>query len=215
MNRFQRSKRTSGFTLIELLVVIAIIGILSTLLFPAIQGALLKTKATTAGAKMGNKGLTGVLYDVSLDRNQASLPELFPRISQYGTSTEFFNAIFTNSAVQTVMQVSTLTIPGQITPPSTHPITADQNLWNVVEGLSTSSDPGIPFMFTKNITWNTLNSEPAIANNQDGGEPILNDKLAIVVYAQGAVRVFNLDETFISRDVLSNGGSYSNNVLTP
>ena len=46
--------RKQAFTLIELLVVIAIIGILSALLFPAIQGAILTAKVTK-GANAGGQ----------------------------------------------------------------------------------------------------------------------------------------------------------------
>jgi len=212
LSKFQARR---GFTLIELLVVIAIIAILSTLLFPAIQGSLLKAKATSAGAKMGDKGLTGIIYGTSLDRNVVNLREVYPQAGEFGSSTEFFNSLFTNSAVTSVTQIASLTIPGQKTPPANVPMTADQNMWNVVEGITTSSDPGTPFMFTKNISWNNLNSEPTIANDADGGEPILDDKLAIIVYAQGAVKVLNLKPDLISKAVICNNASYDNTVLAP
>lgn len=204
-----------GFTLVELLVVIAIIAILSTLLFPAIQGALLKAKATSAGARMGDKGLVGIIYGVSLDRNVINLREMYPQAGEFSSSTEFFNAVFTNSAVTSVTQAASMTVPGQKSPPSTTPITADQNMWNVVEGITTSSDPGTPFMFTKNISWTDLSAEPTIALDADGGEPILDDKLAIIVYAQGSVRVLNLKPDLISKAVICNNASYDNTVLAP
>lgn len=222
MKRSAWSKKQHGFTLIELLVVIAIIGILSTLLFPAIQGALLKTKATTAGSKMGGKGLSGVIYSVSLDRNALSQPEVYPRTAGSDTfggmssSTDYFKELFKLNAVTSVMQIATITVPGQQSPPTTaDSLTAQQNLWSVVADVGTNSDPGTPFMFTKNISWTDLNSEPTIALLADNGQPILNDKLAIIVYAQGAVRVLDLDPDVITKDIICQGGSYKNTVLAP
>ena len=222
MNQFVRSKMGRGFTLIELLVVIAIIGILSTLLFPAIQGALLKTKATSAAAKMGGKGLVGIVYSVSLDRNALSQPEIYPRtagtdtFAGMGSSTDYFKELFALNAVTSVMQVSTLTIPGQQSPPTTaDELSAEQNLWNVVLDTGTSADPGMPFIFTKNITWANISAEPSIANDADNGQPILNDKLAIIVYAQGATRVLDLTQETITREVICQGGSYDKTTISP
>lgn len=222
MNQLIKTNKFSGFTLIELLVVIAIIGILSTLLFPAIQGALLKTKATTAGSQMGAKGLVGVIYGVSLDRNALSQPEVYPRtagsdqFAGLGSSTDYFTELFTLNSVTSVMQIKTIIIPGQSDiPTSSDSLSANQNLWCVTSDLGTSSDPGTPFMFTKNIQWNNLNSEPSIVANNDNGQPILNDKLGVIVYAQGAVRVLDLDQDTITKAIINQGGSYDKNVLSP
>jgi type IV pilus assembly protein PilA len=222
MKRLSSLRNAKGFTLIELLVVIAIIGILSTLLFPAIQGALLKTKATTAGAKMGGKGLAGIVYSASLDRNALSQPEVYPSstgsgpFAGVGSSTDYFKELFKLSAVTSVMQVAAITIPGQRSPPfDAASLSSDQNLWCVVNDVNTSSDPGTPFMFTKNINWGNLSGEPTPALNADNGQPILNDKLAIIVYAQGAVRVLDLNPDTITRDIICQGGSYDKTVLNP
>jgi len=211
-----------GFTLIELLVVIAIIAILSTLLFPAIQGSLLKAKATSTGAKMGSKGLAGVIYSVSLDRNALSEAEIYPRttgndeFANLTSSTEYFNKLFELNAITSVMQIATISIPGQQSPPKElSNFDQSQNLWCVVKDAGTNSDPGMPFMFTKNIKWDKLSSPPEPNPNADNGQPILNDKLAIIVYAQGAVRVLDLNEDTIKLSVLCQGGSYNNDVMLP
>ncbi len=68
----RRKAHSSGFTLVELLVVIAIIGILASMLLPALSRA--KEKANVAKAQQEMKGLVGAIkaYDASYSRWPAS-----------------------------------------------------------------------------------------------------------------------------------------------
>ena len=96
MKRFFGKVR--GFTLIELLVVIAIIGILAALLFPAVQGALLKGKAIRVGSD-GRQIFIG-LFDENTTRSANYDDLVWPEPTggsttndnACSTSTEYFQA---------------------------------------------------------------------------------------------------------------------------
>ncbi len=216
MIKLLRSMKHRGFTLIELLVVIAIIGLLAALLFPAIQGALLQAKATQVAAKMGGKGVAGLIYAVSIDRSANSMSEAFPTDAD-GASTAYFNKYFDPATANTNyikgLYYSQLAIPGQKTPPKNGTaLTAAMNLWNIVTELNTGSNPEIPLFLTANIAGSTLASL-AFSEGKDGGAAILNDELAIVIYAQGAAKIFKKE--FCNAGTICAGSTYSNAVAGP
>ncbi|MDA3798829.1 MAG: type II secretion system protein [Kiritimatiellae bacterium] len=101
MNKTPNKSWKQGFTLVELLVVIAIIGILAGMLFPAIQGAIIKANATSTG----NNGsqIWKALYADNLERDQVGDASIWPEAAgdnietsdgeqPYSTSTEYFEA---------------------------------------------------------------------------------------------------------------------------
>lgn len=80
MTRFPQNRARCGFTLIELLVVIAIIGILASLLFPAIRSGLDRAKTSACASNLRQIGVGvglfsadrgGILPPWSIDMNYA------------------------------------------------------------------------------------------------------------------------------------------------
>lgn len=193
------NNRKSGFTLIELLVVIAIIGILAAMLFPAIQGALLSAKATQSATKLGLRGFTGLIFQESLDRSAVGQSELFPSTLDYAgsSSTQYFQDMVDSSQSSNSVDdadFSMFDLPGNaistVTGTNAADFSARNNGWNVVLDLDSTSNPSTPFLFSYNInidgtTIDRLN--PTVPINET--LLVLGQKMAIVVYAQGAVKV--------------------------
>jgi len=74
-----KNQKANGFTLIELLVVIAIIGVLASMLMPAMARAKLKAKDTTC---LNNLKQIGVALYMYADDHQSLLPDAEPLPSQ-------------------------------------------------------------------------------------------------------------------------------------
>lgn len=221
--------RKSGFTLLELLVVIAIIGILAGMLFPAIQNALLKGKALKAGNAMGSKGIQGQIYAESLERDAHGMDQLYPKADAFATSTEYFKDLLTNPT-QSIENVdfTFFSLPGTDARPLpgnpddvVDSFEAENNGWCVVEGISTESNPNIPLFFTKNVnisgdniapgSLSALGTDTAILDGD--GYDILGRKMAIVVYAQGAVKTFEKSQFLTANEF--NPSSASNTFIRP
>jgi len=193
-------KADKGFTLIELLVVIAIIGILAALLFPAINGALVRARAIRLGSN-GRQIYLGV-FDASVQAEAADQRAVWPRQGDFTTSSDFFVACLTNDWVQGV-NLSFFSGPGlevynhnREDLESSVPTWDDGNTWCVVEDLRDRSDANTPFIFTRNWSsaesgddgaGNNINVITTLAANADP----FGDRVGILVTFGGAVKILN------------------------
>jgi len=191
MNRTGRRKRLRAFTLVELLVVIAIIGILAALLFPAVSGAMLKSK----GAKVGSDGrqIALGLYSEDIDRDAAGYRSIYPDDS-YSESTDFFRDCIESNWLSG-FSFSMLAAPG--VPACTSTNIADfknqNNAWILVENVGTTID-GCPLLLTRNFC---KAGGAAVADGDmlntivelDPNAMPFGDKLAVVISKGSSVKI--------------------------
>lgn len=195
-------RREQGFTLVELLVVIAIIGILAAMLFPALQGALLSAKATNAGNAV--KGYQQSIFQESLDADAMGYAQLYPVKEEDVDDGENFSysesyIVYSITSGVENIDFSVFALPGSFAKalPGNPEDEANQSKfteggycgWNIVKGVNTESSPNMPFMFTANIAMDAdgkVKTDDQINPDMD----MLGKKMAIAVYAQGAVKIF-------------------------
>jgi prepilin-type N-terminal cleavage/methylation domain-containing protein len=210
---FKRSqqRKSEGFTLIELLVVIAIIGILAALLFPAIQGALIKAKAVRIGSNGRQTHLA--VFGANLDRdvvNKFAIWAQQPAVAAaYGDPD--FEAACANSCkyLQWVIDTKVLegadlsyfAAPGLVPydPEGAPEFLPINNAWCMTTDLGDDTPAETPFMFTKNFnltgSLETLDATTPLLRSVPGVPMPFGNKVGVVITKGGSVKV--LQEKFL------------------
>jgi prepilin-type N-terminal cleavage/methylation domain-containing protein len=183
-----------GFTLIELLVVIAIIGILAALLFPAVQGALLKAKANKVGSD-GRQVWLG-LFAENTDRIANGEGEIWPGSGQTNsTSTAYFLMCVQSNWLEG-FSFASFSAPGLASYTESNPTNATEtlfepgNAWAVTLGVDENTLPEVPFLLTRN--WGVAGTEASTELVTGFCEPErkpFGNKVGVVVTAGGRVRL--------------------------
>jgi len=180
-NGFRRGGR--GFTLIELLVVIAIIGILAALLFPAVQGALVRTNATKVG--QDGRSIWLGLYSKNTECQANGEPEVWPKDTGT-TSTAYFQMCMYSNWLEG-FSMTQFGAPGVVSYTSTNisGFAEVNNAWCVTLGVDENTLPEVPFLFTKNWDYDSqaINDVKGLNENKPFGV-----KVGVFVTAGGGVR---------------------------
>ncbi len=114
-----------GFTIIELLVVIAIIGLLTSLLFPALNSAMRTARTTKDKAQA--KGIHGAML-LFATSNEGKLPQPSAVASEYDNLDPLFDATDTTANLMSLMiGRNYFTTASVISPVETNPAIQDMN----------------------------------------------------------------------------------------
>ena len=203
-----RTYRKEGFTLVELLVVIAIIGILASLMFPAISGAIESANSTKV-ANSGKAIATGIMAE-NMNREANNDSSIWPgeefdyldksdatktAPKSYNSADEYFDLLVENKIVEGISGYGPFAGAGVGTPKLGDTLANGQgkyNLWSVVAYLDSSTPGDPPFIFTRN-----LSLEKGDLKSNDSTDPIWKSKL------NGQVKPFGANRCVI----VSRGGS--------
>jgi prepilin-type N-terminal cleavage/methylation domain-containing protein len=148
MNQSKLLRAWRAFTLIELLVVMAIIGSLAALLVPAMQGAAMTAKMTTAMNSARQIGLGLRMY---ANDNDGTYPI---KTNSFGETITSSNDAFRSLLPSYIDNEKVFTVPGSKAGPSAdnniddaaHILQPGENYWAFIAGLSPTSNSNWPLI---------------------------------------------------------------------
>jgi prepilin-type N-terminal cleavage/methylation domain-containing protein len=169
---WKKIRKSKGFTLVELLVVIAIIGILVSIVMPAINDALFRGKLTSVAANGRNLHIAMISRETeSIYRAQAPV---WPTVGtsnifdstrcEFENSTYYFESMVTNDVLN--VSFGFFAAPGVTSASGDDPGGFEplNNAWCVVAGVQDSTRETLPVFFTRNLMMDKNYSQPTEVN---------------------------------------------------
>lgn len=162
-----------GFTLVELLVVLGILGVLMSVLFPAVTTIQFKSALTAVGVR--GRNLYTAIFDANTSREKLGLANVWPRTSAgsntstgdpdiadqgFSSSTDYFNELFDMDNVGDSKQwdpfvskdaLKTLYGNGVNPPAGGQRLQQDNVTWIVGANVQDEMDDIIPLLVTRNV----------------------------------------------------------------
>jgi len=208
-----KSITSCAFSLLELLIVIAIISILTAMLFPVVQQAIIKGQAVAVGND--GKQLWYGLFAENIERERRGQGDVWPTSADYATSTEFFRDAIGEDWLGEDYTFSFMGAPGvpkalTVDPNEFNP---ENNAWCIALDVGPGTRQETPFMFTRNFSASggTLaDVDGFTADTQPFG-----DRAGVIVTYGGAVKILTKKDLGIDFQKLFNPYNATNMIARP